>query len=110
MDATEDALTAISELAELEVTGSRGLVTIFERTLQEHKFELPSTSVTRFELNTDTVRTPNRSLKQLLKSESAGDDAEIKLRDLKRWETKLNRKTPGIGNHVAHERCADLTP
>eukprot|EP00592_Proboscia_alata_P028209 CAMPEP_0194443352 /NCGR_PEP_ID=MMETSP0176-20130528/126654_1 /TAXON_ID=216777 /ORGANISM="Proboscia alata, Strain PI-D3" /LENGTH=694 /DNA_ID=CAMNT_0039269581 /DNA_START=161 /DNA_END=2245 /DNA_ORIENTATION=+ len=96
MDATDDALTAISELAEREGTGARGLVTILERTLREHKFELPSTSVTRFEMDADTVRTPNRSLKQLLKSESAGDGAGIKLRDLKRWETKLNRKLPDL--------------
>ena len=63
---TPEAVTEISNLAYLEKTGARGLMTVLERTLRDYKFELPSSGITRFELDTGTVENPKESLKKLL--------------------------------------------
>ncbi len=63
---TPEAVEAVSNLAYLEKTGARGLMTVLERILRDHKFELPSSGVKHFELNTDTVENPKESLQKLL--------------------------------------------
>ncbi len=63
---TPEAIKAISNLAYLEKTGARGLMTVLERTLRDYKFELPSSGVKHFELDTNTVENPKESLKNLL--------------------------------------------
>ena len=95
MNATDTALDEIAALAEKEKTGARGLVTILERTLRQHKYELPSTSLTTFVLDKATVINPELELNRLLASKtSTDDDMGVLLRDLKRWETKLNSQLP----------------
>ena len=94
MNATDDALTEIARLAADEGTGARGLVTILERTLREHKYELPSTSISSFNLDERTVKNPVGMLKGILQSESAASAAGVRLLDLKRWERNLERSLP----------------
>ena len=66
MDITHEAINEIASQAEQEKTGARGLMTIFERILRNFKFELPSSGIHYFEVNTDTVNDPDASLKKLL--------------------------------------------
>jgi len=87
----DDALEEIAIMAAEEGTGARGLVTILERTLREHKFELPSSSLKRFVLDVETVRRPKSALYRLLSEETPGDGAGVALEDLKRWENKMHR-------------------
>ena len=63
---TPEAVRSISELAYREKTGARGLMTVLERTLRDYKFELPSSGIKSFELNTNTVENPKETLKELL--------------------------------------------
>ena len=63
---TPEAVEAVSKLAYHERTGARGLMTVLERTLRDYKFELPSSGITHFELDTNTVENPKESLKNLL--------------------------------------------
>ncbi len=63
---TPEAVKAISNLAYMEKTGARGLMTVLERTLRDYKFELPSSGIKNFELNTRTVENPKETLKELL--------------------------------------------
>lgn len=66
MEITDEAILEIAERAEKEKTGARGLMTIFEKILRNFKFELPSSGIHFFEVNTDTVSNPEESLKKLL--------------------------------------------
>jgi len=92
MTASDAALTEVAKLAAKEGTGARGLVTVLERTLREHKYELPSSSIRGFELDNSTVVSPADGLKALLSSQTTEDTLNVKLDDLKRWERKLNKK------------------
>ena len=94
MTATDDGLDEIAKLAEKEKTGARGLVTVLERTLRRHKYELPSTSVDEFVLDRATVLNPELELMRLLDSQTADDDMAVIMRDLTRWEAKLNQQLP----------------
>ena len=94
MTASDQALDEIAKRAEKEATGARGLVTILEQTLRQHKYELPSTSITEFVLDRETVMNPELALHRLLAQTTPDDDTAVLLRDLKRWEAKLNRQLP----------------
>lgn len=91
MTMTDDALTRVAEFAEEEATGARGLVTILERTLRGHKYELPSTSIRKFELDARTVEEPGLALEALLSAQTEQDELFVRLDDLKRWERYANR-------------------
>ena len=67
-DITTEALRRIAERAEEEKTGARGLMTVMEKVFREFKFELPSTSVSSFEVTTETIDNNESHLKELLKS------------------------------------------
>jgi endopeptidase Clp ATP-binding regulatory subunit ClpX len=62
---TPEALRRIAELAHEERTGARGLMTVCERVLRDFKFELPSTSLTRFEISRALVDSPPAALEAL---------------------------------------------
>jgi ATP-dependent Clp protease ATP-binding subunit ClpX len=51
----ESAITRIAEMAELENTGARALMTVCERLLRDFKFELPGTSVRELLIDGDLV-------------------------------------------------------
>jgi endopeptidase Clp ATP-binding regulatory subunit ClpX len=67
MAVTREAITEIARQAHHENTGARGLMTVMERVLRNFKFELPSTSIKAFEVNTATIETPRQALDALLK-------------------------------------------
>lgn len=63
---TPEAVNKIAEQAIKEKTGARGLMTVLERTLRDFKFELPSSGIRHFELDTDTVENPKERLTKML--------------------------------------------
>ncbi len=68
LDLQDDAIHKIAELAHLEKTGARGLLTVLERLFRDFKFELPSTPVKEFSVDEDTVIEPQGRLQELLQS------------------------------------------
>ena len=62
----EEAIDKIAEKAYSQKTGARGLLTVFEKIFRNYKFELPSTGIKKFEVNADTVESPEDSLKKLI--------------------------------------------
>ncbi|MBL9139232.1 MAG: AAA family ATPase [Verrucomicrobiales bacterium] len=74
----EDGLRRIAEMAGAEKTGARGLMTVCERVFRELKFELPSTSVRRFVVNTALVDHPKTSLAGLLAEEEREHRATLR--------------------------------
>ncbi|MEZ4741614.1 MAG: AAA family ATPase [Bdellovibrionota bacterium] len=63
---TDDALTEIARLAESEKTGARALMTLCEKILRDYKFELPSTGITKLQINKELVEHPAKVLRELL--------------------------------------------
>ena len=63
---TEEAILRVSELAQDEKTGARGLMTVLERLFRDFKFELPSTGLKEFEVDGDTVANPLGTLKKAI--------------------------------------------
>ena len=56
----------VAERAIAERTGARGLLTVLETALRDFKFELPSTSIRRLEVDAATIRRPSERLASLL--------------------------------------------
>jgi endopeptidase Clp ATP-binding regulatory subunit ClpX len=75
---TTEAVREIAERAQREKTGARGLMTVLERTFRDYKFELPSTSLTSFEVTRETVAQPREGLKALLMQQGAGQRDVLK--------------------------------
>lgn len=71
-DITREALRAVAERATEEQTGARGLMTVLEQLFRLYKFELPSTTVQRFEVTTDTMDDSTGALGALLLDDHAG--------------------------------------
>jgi len=65
------AVTKISEMAHEQKTGARGLMTVLERVFRDFKFELPSTSIRKFEVTPETIAKPGEHLKAMLKENGA---------------------------------------
>jgi ATP-dependent Clp protease ATP-binding subunit ClpX len=63
---TPEAVSIIAERASNEQTGARGLMTVLERILRNFKFELPSTGIKQFELDTEVIANPEQALKNLV--------------------------------------------
>lgn len=79
---TPEAVRLIAERAHAEGTGARGLMTVMEGIFRDFKFELPSTAVKSFEVTTETVSEPAKTLNRLLLSNAHSQ------RDLLRNETR----------------------
>lgn len=73
---TEKALRRIASLAAAEKTGARGLMTVCERIFRNYKFELPSSSIRRFEVTRSVIDDPETQLAEILRRE---DDPEIQV-------------------------------
>lgn len=89
---TPQAVKKISQLAYHEKTGARGLMTVLERTLRDFKFELPSSGIKTFELDTDTVENPKAHLKKIL-AENIGLRQNAMLEDLEKFVKDFFSKT-----------------
>ncbi len=70
LNITHDCLEEISERAYKEKTGARGLLTILEQICRDFKFELPSTSIKKLEINKKALEDPKTFLKNLLRDNS----------------------------------------
>ncbi len=66
-DITEGAIVEVATEAYKEKTGARGLMTTLEQVFRDYKFELPSTSISSFEVTSKTITDPSKELKRLLK-------------------------------------------
>ncbi len=62
----DEAIHAVAERANGEGTGARGLMTVLERVLRNFKFELPSTSIDKLEIDAATVDDPVSALSRQL--------------------------------------------
>jgi endopeptidase Clp ATP-binding regulatory subunit ClpX len=69
---TDEALREIAGEAAVQRTGARGLMTVLERVFRDFKFELPSTAIKVFEVDTETVHAPGTALKALLRQNVSG--------------------------------------
>ena len=73
----DDALQKISEMAALEKTGARGLMTVCERTLRDFKFELPGTAVSALTINRDLIENPEPVLAKYREAGAQFSDSKI---------------------------------
>ena len=102
------ALQQVASLAADEGTGARGLVTILERTLRDHKYELPSSSVTAFTVDNATVVDPQAALTALLATQTTEHELELGLRDVKRYEARLRRELEPLQVWMTDEATDEL--
>ena len=102
------ALQQVASLAADEGTGARGLVTILERTLRDHKYELPSSSIDEFTVTNATVVDPQAALRELLATQTTEHELELGLRDLKRFEKRLRRELAPLQVWLTDEATDEL--
>jgi endopeptidase Clp ATP-binding regulatory subunit ClpX len=62
----DGALRRVADLASLEKTGARGLLTVCERLLRDYKYELPDSGVRSFTVSEALVAEPEAALRELL--------------------------------------------
>lgn len=73
----DSALQEISELAEKEKTGARGLITVCEKILRNFKFELPGTAVSVLSIDSELIKSPDQTLQRLLETAAKIGDSKI---------------------------------
>jgi ATP-dependent Clp protease ATP-binding subunit ClpX len=106
----EEVLRMLAKLAFAENTGARGLVSAVEKTLLEFETKLPSTPIKKFPATIDTIKSPQRSIKELAASPNSTQTSESfeKLAGEEQQEVKqylqANRK------HLADKYNFTLTP
>ncbi|EOD21382.1 putative ATP-dependent protease Clp, ATPase subunit [Emiliania huxleyi CCMP1516] len=66
---TRGALEVVASRAASQGTGARGLMTILEAALRPFNFQLPSTSITRLEVDDAMIREPEKALAKLMAKE-----------------------------------------
>ena len=89
-DITPEAILSIAKKASKEGTGARGILTVLERIFRDFKFELPSTAIKHFELSTEMIEDPLKTLRQL-KEKNAHLQQDVWLADLKRFATEFEK-------------------
>lgn len=90
-DMTDEAVQEVAKQAEKERTGARGLLTVLEKAFRDFKFNLPSTAIEHFEVNTDTIADPEPALIKLLKDNQHLQQDVLK-QDLKRFAENFERE------------------
>ena len=88
---TAEAILAVAEKASTEGTGARGLMTVLERLFRDFKFELPSSAIKGFDVTTDMVEDPLRTLKAL-KEKNAHLQQDVWRADIKRFATNFEKR------------------
>ncbi len=89
---TPEAVNKIAEQAIKEKTGARGLMTVLERILRDFKFELPSSGIRHFELDTNTIDNPKERLTKML-LDNADLVRENIVSELKNFATRFAEET-----------------
>jgi ATP-dependent Clp protease ATP-binding subunit ClpX len=74
---TDEALQSIADLAALEKTGARGLMTVCERLLRHFKFELPGSTLTELSIDKALVENPASRLETLLAEAGPVGDGKV---------------------------------
>ena len=87
----DEAIDRIAEDASREKTGARGLVTVLERTFRDFKFELPSSGVRSFEVDSRVVEEPEKALARILEENKDQLD-ESMLGDVDRYSDDFKRE------------------
>ena len=87
----DEAIDRIAEEASREKTGARGLVTVLERTFRDFKFELPSSGVRSFEVDSRVVEEPEEALVRILEENKDQLD-ESMLGDVDRYSDDFKRE------------------
>lgn len=87
-DITPEAIDAVALAASKEGTGARGLLTVLEHLFRDYKFELPSTAIRHFEVNSQVVADPGQHL-QAIKDEHAHLQQDVWRTDIKRFATQF---------------------
>ncbi len=88
---SDEGLRAVAELAALENTGARGLLTVCERALREFKFELPSSTVRQFVVTRSLIEHPEAELQRIL-NEPAYEHRELMRQLVHDFERKFAEK------------------
>jgi len=81
---TPAAVAAVAQAASKEGTGARGLLTVLEQLFRDHKFELPSSAIRHFVVNTEMIDDPSASLKTLIAAHAHLQD-DVWRADIKRF-------------------------
>jgi endopeptidase Clp ATP-binding regulatory subunit ClpX len=68
---SREAVKSIAALAHDEKTGARGLMTVLERVFRDFKFELPSTAIKSFDADENTIKSPDKTLNELMKKKES---------------------------------------
>jgi ATP-dependent Clp protease ATP-binding subunit ClpX len=63
---TDEGLHRLAEIAYLEHTGARSLVSVCEKTFREFKYHLPQSGVKQFEVTAELVSSPETALESIL--------------------------------------------
>ena len=87
-DVSAEAILQIASAASEEGTGARGLMTVLERLFRDYKFELPSTAIKQFKVNTEMIDDPKRSLQEL-KANNAHLQQDVWINDIKRFAAQF---------------------
>jgi ATP-dependent Clp protease ATP-binding subunit ClpX len=74
---TDSALRRIAEMARVEKTGARALVSVMEKLLVGFERQLPSTDIDRFTVTEDLVDDPKGYLRALLQDEAHPSRCEV---------------------------------
>ena len=101
---SKDAIEKVAEQAAEEKTGARGLVTVLERTFRDFKFELPSTPIRSFVVDSKTIEDPATSLSHLL-DENRDQLDDSMLLDVDRYVDYFKRE---FGYHLRFRKAAKV--
>ena len=103
---TDEAILEIADRASRERTGARGLMTVLEKTFRDFKFELSSTSIKNFEVNSDTIENPNKALTDLLLNNKAALN-EFLFKRVEEFKKQF-KETHELDLEFSDEACAKI--
>ncbi len=103
---TDEAILEIADRASRERTGARGLMTVLEKTFRDFKFELSSTSIKNFEVNSDTIENPNKALTDLLLNNKAALN-EFLFKRVEEFKKQF-KETHELDLEFSNEACAKI--
>ncbi|MBN1276551.1 MAG: AAA family ATPase [Deltaproteobacteria bacterium] len=89
----EEALTKVAELAAVQKTGARGLVSVFEKVLIPFEKKLPSTEIKTFLVTPEVVDDPESELEKLLENPWSSQLAD-------RFEKAAKKEFENIKNYI----------
>jgi ATP-dependent Clp protease ATP-binding subunit ClpX len=101
-----EAVLEIADCPSRERTGARGLMTVLEKTFRDFKFELSSTSIKNFEVNSDTIENPNKALTDLLLNNKAALN-EFLFKRVEEFKKQF-KETHELDLEFSDEACAKI--